>query len=240
MVRVAPTLEAVSVGGWAARVRRLLGLTKSVRPHARQTTSAEDARRPVIVSQMKGNAMPGGVQLGRLISVGVALPSKPPRGGRRADMGENRRERSDRKAKTNGTSGAGSVPTASMPRRHAAMSENSAAVASGYLTRLPVSTPSTADMTGRGAAGVTAGLRTMLNVRGRAGGYEKLSAVDARRAQARRRAAILCPTNKIEEVTLLHVLGRLLYIAVALVDARSARNGQPGKNMIPYPALSCK
>ena len=53
------------------------GGEKSVRPHALKTIIEEMARRPVIVSQMKGKAMPGGVHHGRIVSAGVGtrLPS---------------------------------------------------------------------------------------------------------------------------------------------------------------------
>jgi hypothetical protein len=64
------------------------GGEKSARPHALKTIIEETARSAVIVSQMKGKAMPGGVHHGRIVSTGVGMrlpsTSKPPRGGRLA------------------------------------------------------------------------------------------------------------------------------------------------------------
>lgn len=119
------------------RASRSRGGEKRARPEALKTKSDEAARRAVMVSQMKGNAMPGGVHHGRIVSggVGTFLPStsKPPRGGRLAGSTEKSRERNDRKAKSGGTSGAGTVLTASTALKKAAIKPNCTAVAAGYL-----------------------------------------------------------------------------------------------------------
>ena len=95
------------------------GVEQSARPLAFHTIVLEAARRKLMVIQMKGNAMPGGVQLGRLISFGTGILSfdgssgfsKPPRGGRDAGMKEKTRERRERKRKSGGTQNVGSVGT---------------------------------------------------------------------------------------------------------------------------------
>ena len=94
------------------RVRVRAGLRVRVRVRLRLRVGVRGWDWGRLTSQMKGNAMPGGVHHGRIVSAGVGtrLPStsKPPRGGRFAGSGEKRRERSERKAKSGGTNGAGS------------------------------------------------------------------------------------------------------------------------------------
>ena len=83
-----------------------------MRPVLDQTSVDDAARRHEMVSQMKGNAMPGGVHDGRLTSLGVALPSCSARFGREAGRSEKMRDRRERK-KSGGTQNVGRVHTAS-------------------------------------------------------------------------------------------------------------------------------
>mmetsp|Transcript_32131 Transcript_32131/g.99253 ORF Transcript_32131/g.99253 Transcript_32131/m.99253 type:complete len:208 (+) Transcript_32131:189-812(+) len=106
-----------------------------VRSAPRYASAAALARRPVIVSQMNGNAMPGGVHAGRLTSAGVALPACASRFGRLLSRRLTTRDRSDRNANRTHTAGFGSARGSALSRPEAAAvrSPYCAAVATPYF-----------------------------------------------------------------------------------------------------------
>ena len=91
------------------------------------------ARSAVIVSQMNGKAMPGGVQDGRLTSTGVALPFCASRLGLELSRRLTTRLRSDRKANRSHTAGLGNLTNLSTPERASMSSLYCTAVAPTYL-----------------------------------------------------------------------------------------------------------
>jgi len=90
---------------------------------------------------MKGNATPGGVQLGLFTSLGVALPPCNYTFGRELSNTDATRERRERNAKSRPTTGRGSrlVTTLSISLKHPARRENWMPVAMPYFATSPKS-----------------------------------------------------------------------------------------------------
>merc|ERR1719409_1921972 len=111
--------------------------TKASRAGARSEPAyaicAAVALRAVIVSQMNGKAMPGGVQDGRLTSTGVALPFCASRLGLELSSNETTRLRSDRNANSSHTAGFGNFSNLSTPDKANISSLYCTAVAPTYL-----------------------------------------------------------------------------------------------------------